>query len=188
MIHVGSPKREQGRIRAHQNSLRFNAQNVNEAEITRIEAKLKDLEAAYGAETGDSTLIAEWVQHQSRLQKQLDTLTQQQNEALSGFNDIGQLTEMITTIEAAIQEASGLEAKRDELIQQTGRLESEIAALTSVCNTLQTLIESDEQHCPTCYQQVEKEVVQRIIDEKAEEKSQRSAELETHKQVVRNRN
>ena len=42
-------KREQGRLRAHQNSLRFNAQGVNEAEITRIEEKLKDLEAAYGA-------------------------------------------------------------------------------------------------------------------------------------------
>ncbi|MCY4553027.1 MAG: AAA family ATPase [Candidatus Poribacteria bacterium] len=178
-------KREQGRIRAHQNSLRFNAQNVNEAEITRIEAKLKDLEAAYSSETGDSALIAEWVQHQSRLQKQLDTLTQQQNEALSGFNDIGQLREMITTIEAAIQEASGLEAKRDELIQQTGRLESEIEALTNVCNTLQTLIESDKQHCPTCYQQVEKEVVQRIIDEKAEEKSQRSAELEIHRESLK---
>ena len=178
-------KREQGRIRAHQNSLRFNAQNVNEAEITRIEAKLKDLEAAYGSETGDSALIAEWVQHQSRLQKQLDPLTQQQNEALSGFNDIGQLREMITTIEAAIQEASGLEAKRDELIQQTGRLESEIEALTNVCNTLQTLIESDKQHCPTCYQQVEKEVVQRIIDEKAEEKSQRSAELEIHRESLK---
>ena len=177
-------KREQGRIRAHQNSLRFNAQNVNEAEITRIEAKLKDLEAAYGAETGDSALIAEWVQHQSRLQKQLDTLEHQRNEALSGFNDIGQLREMITTIETAIQEASGLEAKRDELIQQVGRLESEIAALANVCNTLRTLIESDEQHCPTCYQNVEREVVQRIIDEKAEEKSQRSAELETYKQSL----
>ena len=177
-------KREQGRIRAHQNSLRFNAQNVNEAEITRIEAKLKDLEAAYGAETGDSALIAEWMQHQSRLQKQLDTLTQQQNEALGGFNDVGQLREMITTIETAVQEASGLEAKRDELIQQTGRLESEIEALTNVCNTLRTLIASDEQHCPTCYQQVEREVVQRIVDEKEKEKSQRSAELETHKQSL----
>ena len=81
-------KREQGRIRAHQNSLRYNAQNVNEAEIARIEAKLKDLEAAYGAETGDTALIAEWVQHQNRLQKQLDTLTQKQNEVLSGFKDI----------------------------------------------------------------------------------------------------
>lgn len=176
--------REQRRIRAHQNSLRFNAQNVNEAEITRIEAKLKDLEAAYGAETGDAALIAEGVQHQNRLQKQFDTLTQQQNEALGGFNDIAQLREIITTIETAIQEASGLETKRDELIQQTGRLESEIAALTSVCNTLRTLIESDEQHCPTCYQQVEREVVQRIVDEKEKEKSQRSAELETHKQSL----
>ena len=176
--------REQRRIQAHQNSLRFNAQNANEAEIKRIEAKLKDLEAAYGAETSDSALITEWVQHQTRLQKQLTTLKQQQDEALSGFNDIAHLREMMTAIETAIQEASGLEAKRDELIQHIGRLESEIAALTSVCNTLRTLIESDEQHCPTCYQQVEQEVVQRIIDEKAEEKSQRSAELETHKQSL----
>ena len=176
--------REQRRIHAHQNSLRFNAQNANKAEIARIEAKLKDLEAAYGTETGDSALIAEWVQHQTRLQKQLDTLKQQQNEALSNFNDIAQLREMITTIETAIQEATGLEAKRDELIQHVGRLESEIAALTNVCNTLRTLVESDEQHCPTCYQQVEQEMVQRIIDEKAAEKSQRSAELETHKQSL----
>ena len=176
--------REQRRIQAHQNSLRFNAQNVHEAEIKRIEAKLKDLEAAYGAETSDSALITEWIQHQTRLQKQLATLKQQQDDALSGFNDIAHLREMMTAIETAIQEASGLEAKRDELIQHIGRLESEIAALTSVCNTLRTLIESDEQHCPTCYQQVEKEVVQRIIDEKAEEKSQRGAELETYKQSL----
>ena len=177
-------KREQGRIRAHQNSLRFNAKNVNEAEIARIEAKLKDLEVAYGAETGDTALIAEWTQHQDRLQKQLDTLKRQQNEALSGFNDIGQLREMITTIETAVQEATGLEAKREKLIQQIGRLESEIDTLATVCNTLCTLIESDEQHCPTCYQQVEREVVQRIVDEKEGEKSQRSAELETHKQSL----
>ena len=177
-------KREQGRLRAHQNSLRFNAQNVHKTEITRIEAKLKDLETAYGAETGDSALIAEWVQHQNRLQKQLTTLKQQQDAALSGFNDVAHLREMMTAIETAIQEAAGLEAKRDELIQHVGRLESEIAALTNVCNTLRTLIESDERHCPTCYQQVEQEVVQRIIDEKAEEKSQRSAELEIHKQSL----
>ena len=176
--------REQRRIHAHQNSLRFNAQNANKAEIARIEAKLKDLEAAYGAQTGDTALITEWSQNKNRLQKQLDTLKQQQNEALSNFNDIAQLREMITTIETAIQEATGLEAKRDELIQHVGRLESEIAALTNVCNTLRTLLESDEQHCPTCYQQVEQEMVQRIIDEKAAEKSQRSAELETHKQSL----
>ena len=177
-------KREQGRLRSHQNSLRFNAQNANATEIAKIEAKLKDLETAYGAETGDAELIAEWMQYRNHLQKQLDTLTQQQNGALSGFNDIGQLREMITDIETAIQQAAGLEAKRDELIQQTGRLESEIAALTNVCNTLRTLIESDEQHCPTCYQQVEREVVQRIVEEKEKERSQRSAELETHKQSL----
>ena len=177
-------KREQGRIHAHQNSLRFNAQNANEAEIEKIEAKLKNLEAAYGAETGDAALIAEWLQHQNRLQKQLDTLTNEQREALSGFNDIDQLREMIATIETAVQEAIGLETKREKLIQQIGSLESQITALTNVCNTLRTLIESDEQHCPTCYQQVEREVVQQIIDEKEAEKSQRHTELDAHKQSL----
>ena len=177
-------KREQGRTHAHQNSLRFNAQNVNEAEIARIEAKLKDLETAYGAQTGDTALITEWRQNKNRLQKQLDTLTRQQNEALSGFNDIAHLREMITTIETAIQEASGLEGKREKLIQQIGRLESEIEALTKVCNTLQTLLESGEQHCPTCSQKVEREVVQKIVDEKEEEKSRRCTELDTHKQSL----
>ena len=177
-------KREQSRIRAHQNSLRYNAQNVNEAEIAQIEAKLQDLETAYGAETDDSALIAEWVQHRDRLQKQVDTLTHQQNEALSGFNDVAHLRQMIATIEKAIQENTGLETKREELIQQTGRLESEIEALTTVCNTLRTLLESGEQHCPTCYQEVEREVIQRIVDEKEKEKSQRRTELETHNQSL----
>ena len=176
--------REQKRLQAHQNSLRFNAQNVNEAEIARIEAKLKALETAYGAQTGDTALIAEWGQNKNRLQKHFDTLTRQQNEALSGFNDIAHLREIIATIETAIQEASGLEAKREKLIQQIGRLESEIEALTKVCNTLQTLLESGEQHCPTCSQTVERDVVQKIIDEKEEEKSQRCTELDTHKQSL----
>ena len=177
-------KREQGRIKAHQNSLRFNAQNVNETEIARIEEKLRGLEAAYGAETGDAELIAEWTQHQNRLQTRFDTLTRQQNQALSGFKDIAQLQEMMVTIETAIQEATGLETKREELIQQKGRLESQIAALTKICNTLQSLIESENQHCPTCHQEVEQEVIQRIIDEKAEEKSKLSAKLEEHTQSL----
>ena len=177
-------KREQGRIRAHQNSLRFNAQNVDQTELERIEEKLKGLEAAYGAETGDTALIAEWLQHQERLQKRLDMLTHEQNAVLSGFNDVAHLREMITKIETGIQEAAGLEKKREELIQQIGSLESQIAALTHVCDTLRTLIESDEQHCPTCYQKVEREVVQQIIDEKENEKSQRRAELDTHKQSL----
>ena len=177
-------KREQGRIRAHQNSLRFNAQNVDQAEIARIEEKLKGLEAAYGAETGDAALIAEWLQHQDRLQKRLDTLTHEQREALSGFKGIDQLREMMAKIENSIQGAAGLETKREKLIQQIGSLESQIAALTDVCNTLRTLIENDEQHCPTCYQKVEREVVQQIIDEKETEKSQRCTELETHRQSL----
>ena len=177
-------KREQGRIRAHQNSLRFTAQNVDQAEIERIGEKLKHLEAAYGAEAGDAALIAEWRQHQNRLQKRLDTLTREQHEALSGFNDVTHLREMITKVETGIQEAAGLETKREELIQQIGSLESQIAALTNVCNTLQVLIESDERHCPTCYQEVEREVVQQIIDEKEAEKSERRTELDTHKQSL----
>ena len=177
-------KREQGRIHAHQNSLRFNAQNANASEIERIEAKLKDLEAAYGAETGDAALIAEWLQHQNRLQKQVDTLTQEQREALSGFNDIAHLRKMIATIETAVQEAVGLETKREKLIQQIGSHESQIAALANVCNTLRNLVESDDQHCPTCYQKVEQEVVQQIIDEKETEKSQRQTELDAYKQSL----
>ena len=177
-------KREQGRIRAHQNSLRFNAQNVDQTEIERIEEKLKGLEAAYGAETGDAALIAEWLQNRDRLQKRLNVLTREQHEALTGFKGIDPLRDMIAKIESSIQGSAGLETKREEIIQQIGSLESQITALTNVCNTLQTLIESDEQHCPTCYQQVEREVVQQIIDEKEVEKKQRCAELETHKQSL----
>ena len=177
-------KREQGRIKAHQNSLRFNAQNVHETEIARIEEKLKGLEAAYGTQTGDAELIAEWTQHHRRLQTQFDTLTRQQNEALRGCKDIGQLHEMISEIGKAIQESTGLEEKREKLIQQIGRLESQIAALTSVCNTLRSLIESEDRHCPTCYQEVEQEVIQRIVDEKEQEKSQFCDELEKHKQTL----
>ena len=178
-------KREQGRIRAHQNSLRFNAQNVSDAEVERIETKLKGLEVAYSAETGDAALIAEWLQHQNRLQKRLDTLTHEQQGTLSGFKDIDPLREMITKIENSIQEAIGLEAKREEFLQQIGSLDSQISALTTVCDTLRTLIEDDEQHCPTCYQKVEREVVQQIIDEKEAEKSQRCTELDTHKQSLK---
>ena len=177
-------KREQGRIRAHQNSLRFNAQNVDQTEIERIEEKLKGLEAAYGAETGDAALIAEWLQNRDRLQKRLNALTHEQHEALTGFKGIDPLRDMIAKIENSIQGAVGLETKREEIIQQIGSLESQITALTNVCDTLRTLIENDEQHCPTCYQKVEREVVQQIIDEKEAEKKQRCTELETHKQSL----
>ncbi len=177
-------KREQGRIRAYQNSLRFNARNDHKTEIARIEEKLKGLEAAYGEDTGDAERIAEWIQHQNRLNTQLKTLTRLQKEALSGFTDVAHLQKMKATIETAIQKASGLEESREKLIQQIGRLESQITALTNVCNTLKALIEGEDQHCPTCYQEVEQEVIQRIIDEKGLERSKFCAALEAHKQLL----
>lgn len=178
-------KREETRIRGHQNSLRFRAQNPNQAEIQKIEAKLKELEAAYGTETGDAALIAEWMQSRERLQTQLETLTREQADALSGFDDIAAMRQMSAKIETAIAETAGIEAKRETLLQQIGRLESHLATLTTVCATLRTLIASDEGHCPTCYQKVEPSVVQRIIDDKHAEKSKLSTELETRQQQLK---
>lgn len=178
-------KREETRIRGHQNSLRFRAQNPNQAEIQKIEAKLKELEAAYGTETGDAALIAEWMQSRERLQTQLETLTREQADALSGFDDIAAMRQMSAKIETAIDETAGIEAKRETLLQQIGRLESHLATLTTVCDTLRTLIASDEGHCPTCYQKVEPSVVQRIIDDKHAEKSKLSTELETRQQQLK---
>ena len=117
-------KREQNRIRGHQNSLRFNANVGNDAEIERLETQLTDLETIYNTETGDAPLIAEWRQRQSDLQNRLDTLTHKQREALSGFEGIAQLRDMITRIETGIQENAGLEKKREERIQQIGRFDS----------------------------------------------------------------
>ena len=177
-------KRERNRIQAHQNSLRFSAQNVHKIEIERIEAKLKELESAYSMETGDAELIAEWKQNRKQTQTQLDTLTQEQKENLSGFNNISHLQGMIDTIKTAIEEASELEKERETLIQKIGSLNSQIAALTNVCESLCTLIDSDDRHCPTCHQQVEQEIIQKIVAEKESEKSQLSTELESDKKTL----
>jgi DNA repair exonuclease SbcCD ATPase subunit len=177
-------KRERNRIQAHQNSLRFSAQNVHKIEIERIEAKLKELESAYSMETGDAELIAEWKQNRKQTQTQLDTLTQEQKENLSGFDNISHLQGMIDTIKTAIEEASELEKERETLIQKIGSLNSQIAALTNVCESLCTLIDSDNGHCPTCQQKVEREVIQKIVAEKESEKSQLSTELESDKKTL----
>ncbi len=177
-------KRERNRIQAHQNSLRFNAQNAHKTEIEKIEAKLKELEAAYSTETGDAELIAEWKQSRKQAQTQLNILTQERTETLSGFNNISHLRDMITTIETAIKDAAGLEVEREELIKKIGSLDSQITALMNVCSTLSTLIESDEGHCPTCHQKIEQEIVQKIVGEKEIEKSHLSAELESHKKTL----
>ena len=177
-------KRERNRIQAHQNSLRFSTKNTHKTDIEKIETKLKELEAAVSTETGDAELIAEWKRNRKQAQTQLDNLTQERTETLSGFNNISHLREMVTTIETAVKEAKGLETERDELIQKIGSLDSQIAALTNVCNTLRTLIDSGGGHCPTCHQQVEREVVQEIVAEKETEKSQLSAELSDHKKTL----
>ncbi len=177
-------KRERNRIQAHQNSLRFSAQNVHKIEIERIEAKLKELESAYSMETGDAELIAEWKQNRKQTQTQLDTLTQEQKENLSGFNNISHLQGMIDTIKTAIEEASELEKERETLIQKIGSLNSQIAALTNVCESLRTLIDSDNGHCPTCQQKVEREIIQKIVAERESEESQLSTELESDKKTL----
>ena len=177
-------KRERNRIQAHQNSLRFSAQNAHKTEIEKIEAKLKELEAADSMETGDAELIAEWKQNREQKQTQLNNLTQERTETLSGFNNMSHLREMMATIETAVKEATGLEAEREELIQKIGSMDSQIAALTKVHETLRTLIESGDGHCPTCHQKVEQEIFQKIIEEKETEKSQLSTELEVHKKTL----
>ena len=177
-------KGEERRINSYQNSLRFRAQAPHGAEIQKIEAKLKELEAAYSAETGDAALIAEWMQSRERLQTQLETLTREQADALSGFADMAQLRQMISKIEAAIAESAGIEGHREILLQQLGRLDSHIATLTTVCDTLRALIENDNGHCPTCHQKVEPATVQRIIDEKESEKSALAAELAERKEQL----
>lgn len=178
-------KREEKRIRGHQNSLRFKAQNPNGAEIQKIEARLKELEAAYGTEAGEAALIAEWMQSRERLQTQLENLAREQEDALNGFADMTQLHQMSSKIEAAIAESAGLEGHREILLQQLGSLESHITTLTTVCDTLRALIENDNGHCPTCHQKVEPAVVQRIIDEKEAEKSKVAAELEERRNQLK---
>ena len=171
-------KRERGRIQAHQNSMRYNAPNPNKTEIENIEGKLKKLEAAYSMETGDAELIAEWKQNKDETQKKVDKLSDEWTQTLSGFKDITHLRNMMSTIEDAIKEAKGIEEKREGLIQNIGSLNSQISAITNVCNTLKTLIENGDGNCPTCQQKVERDVVEKIIQEKGAEKERLSEELE----------
>lgn len=174
-------KRERSRIQSHQKSLRFNAQNPHKSEIEKIEPELKKLEKEYSRDSGDSELIAEWIKNKQQIQKQLDKLLQEQTETLSGFHNISHLREMISTIETAIKESVELEAERDELIKTIGSLDAQVVALTNVCDSLQTLIENDDRHCPTCQQKVEKEILIKIVEEKETEKTQLSKELELNK-------
>ncbi len=177
-------KRERTRIQSHQKSLRFNAQNPHKPEIDKIEAELKKLEKEYSRESGDSEIINEWIQNRKQLQKQLDLLLQEQKETLSGFDGFSHLKKMISTVETAIKESKELEAERDTLIKTTGSLDSQVTALTNVCDSLRTLIENDDRHCPTCHQKVEKEILIKIVEEKEKEKSQLSTDLKENNKIL----
>lgn len=180
-------KRERKRIQSHQNSLRFNAQNPHKSEIEKIEPELKKLEKEYSRDSGDSELIAEWIKNRQLTEKNIDRLIQEQNETLSGFHNISHLREMISTIEKAIKESVELEAERDELIKTIGSLDSQVVALTNVCDSLRTLIENDDRHCPTCQQKVEKEILIKIVEEKETEKSRLSKELAESKITLKDK-
>lgn len=177
-------KRERGRIQSHQNSMRYNAPNPNTTEIENIETRLKKLETLYSMEIGDAELIAEWKKNREQIQKQVDKLTRESLETLSGFKDIAHLQEMIKTIEEAVEKAKGIEKKREILIQKIGSHNSQITAITKVCNTLKTLLENGDGHCPTCQQKIEREVVEKIIQEKDTEKVNLTKKLETFEKTL----
>lgn len=177
-------KRERGRIQSHQNSMRYNAPNPNTSEIENIETRLKKLETLYSMETGDAELIAEWKKNREQIQEQVDELTRESSEILSGFNNIAHLQEMIKTIEEAVEKAKGIEKEREILIQKIGSHNSQITAITNVCNTLKTLLENGDGHCPTCQQKIEREVVEKIIQEKDTDKVNLTKELETFEKTL----
>ena len=177
-------KRESKRIQSHQNSLRFNARNPHKNEIEKIESELQKLEKEYSRDSGDAELIAEWMKNRQQTQKQLDTLTKERTQTLSGFQDISHIREMVSTIETAVKEEAKLEAERDELIKKIGSIDSQVIALTNVCDSLRALIENDDRHCPTCHQKVEREILIKIVEEKETEKSQLSSELEESKKTL----
>lgn len=181
-------KREKSRIEAHQNSLRMIDQKNRKNDIEKIEIKIKDLETAYNTDIDtnlrDAELIVEWKKNRKQLMSELETLKRQLSATLKGFQNKKHLHEMKGTIEKAIKENSGIEVERDQIIQKIGNLESQIAALNKVCVALRTLIDSNEGHCPTCHQKVEKDVVQKIVEEKDNEKTELSAELEKHQNTL----
>ena len=177
-------KRERGRIQSHQNSMRYNAPNPNKNEIENVETRLKKLETLYSMETGDAELIAEWKKNREQIQKQVEKLTKESSETLSGFEDLNQLQKMIKTIEEAVEKAKGIEKEREILIQKIGSHNSQITAITNVCNTLKTLLENGDGHCTTCQQKIEREVVEKIIQEKDTDKVNLTKELQTFEKTL----
>lgn len=176
-------KREEKRVQEHQRSLRVTTVKSHREEIQRIEDELHGLEGEYellssgSDESSDVALIAELTQTHSRLQQQIAPLTQERASVLSGFTDAKHLRNTIEEVKTAIADAEGLEAQREELIEQVGSLTSQIQVLSTECETLRQLIDSDQGHCPTCHQSVQQEVIAKIIAEKESEKSKYEGKL-----------
>ena len=181
-------KREKSRIDSHQNSLRFTEQKNSKTEIEKIEKRIKELEASYTENTGDVELISEWKKNQKQLRSQLESLKREQTEKLTGFQDNSQMSEMIENIEKAVKENRGIESERDQLMQKIGSTESQITALSKVCDNLRLLLEKNDEHCPTCHQKVERNVIQQIVDEKEKEKTELSTELKGYKKTLEEKN
>ena len=181
-------KREKSRIDSHQNSLRFTEQKNSKADIEKIEKTIRDLEEAYTIDTGDGELVAEWKKSQKQLKSQLQLINQELSEKLTGFEDKSQMSEMIGNIDKAINDNVGIESERDQLIQKIGSIDSQITVLSKVCEDLRLLIEKNEEHCPTCHQEVEREVIQQIVKEKEIEQRKLSTELEGYKETLKDKN
>ncbi len=181
-------KREKSRIDSHQNSLRFTEQKNSKTEIEKIEKRIKEFEAAYTENTGDAELISEWKKNQKKLRSQLESLKREQTEKLTGFQDKAQMSEMIENIEKAVKENGGIESERDQLMQKIGSTESQITALSKVCDNLRVLLDKNDGHCPTCHQKVERNVIQQIVDEKEKEKTELSTELQGYNKTLEEKN
>ena len=183
-------KREEKRIQDHQRSMRVTTVKNHREEIERAEAELKNLEDQYelltgkGSESGDTALVTELTQAQERFQKEIDGLIQERASVLSGFTDVDHLRTSIKEIEAATASAGGLEQGRDELVQRIGSLNSQIHTLTTECETLRQLIDSDHGHCPTCHQPVQQKVIEGILAEKEAAKASGQGELEAQQKKL----
>lgn len=183
-------KREEKRIQDHQRSMRVTTVKNHREEIERAEAELKNLEGQYelltgkGSESGDAALVTELTQAQERFQKEIDGLIQERASVLRGFTDVDHLRTSIKEIEAATAGAGGLEQGRDELVQRIGSLNSQIHTLTTECETLRQLIDSDHGHCPTCHQPVQQKVIEGILAEKEVAKASSQKELEAQQKTL----
>lgn len=183
-------RREEKRIQDHQRSMRVTTVKDHREEIERTEAELKNLEGQYelltgqGSQSGDAVLVTELTQAQARFQKEIDGLIQERASVLRGFTDVDHLRTSVKEIEAATASAGGLEKGRDELIQRIGSLNSQVHTLTTECETLRQLIDSDHGHCPTCHQPVQQKIIEGILAEKETAKASSQRELEAQQKTL----